>query len=244
MVSLVALSGSFILFLKAETLQRSLQFLVSLSVGVLLGDAFLHLLPDAIQKTGNVNQVMLYTLGGIFLFFLLEKAIRWRHHHEIFPETGADQVRPLAKMNLLGDAVHNFIDGCLIAGSFMVSPVLGFTTTLAIIIHEIPQEIGDIGALIYGGYSPKKAIWYNFLCSLTCLAGVLSILLIAPLVAAHITYVMPIAAGGFIYIATCDLIPELHRKTALKHQFAQSFCISIGIFAMFFVGVLEKIFGF
>jgi len=114
---------------------------------------------------------------------------------------------------------------------------------LAIIIHEIPQEIGDIGALIYGGYTPKKAILYNFICSLTCLVGVIAILLMANMIAEHITYIMPVAAGGFIYIATCDLIPELHRKTALRHQFAQSFCICIGIASMLFIDTLEKILG-
>jgi len=200
-----------------------------------LGDAFLHLIPDAAERTGNLQNVCLGVLGGIFLFFCLEKFVRWKHVHS----TSKEELKALAPMNLLGDAVHNFIDGTLIAGSFLVSPVIGLTTTIAIIIHEIPQEIGDTGSLIYGGYAPKKAVWYNFLCSLTCVLGAILTLLLGAWLNLPVVYLMPVAAGGFIYIAACDLIPELHTRTVLKHQIGQGVVICCGIAFMLFISVVE-----
>jgi zinc and cadmium transporter len=177
LVSVVSFAGMFILLIKTEKLRGITHYLISLAVGVLLGDAFLHLIPDSIERTGNFNNVLLFTLVGILLFFFLEKVVRWNHNHSLpdLKEVGLGEEH-IAKMNLVGDALHNFIDGTLIAGSFLVDVKLGITTTLAIIIHEIPQEIGDIGTLIYSGYSPKKAVWLNFLCSLSCLAGVIAVL--------------------------------------------------------------------
>ncbi|MCU0354428.1 MAG: ZIP family metal transporter [Cytophagales bacterium] len=235
LVSIVALVGGFALFIKTTTLQRLVPLLVSLSVGVLLGDAFLHLLPDAIQRTQNLLAVMLSVLGGIFLFFLLEKVIRWRHQHEIYPSQETREIRPLARMNLIGDAMHNFIDGTLIAGSFMVSPAAGVATTIAVIVHEIPQEIGDVGTLIYSGMSVKKAIWYNFLCALSCVAGAVAMLLLGTWLDGGVVYLLPVAAGGFIYIAACDLIPELHRQPAFRHNLAQGVFIGAGIAAMLLI---------
>jgi zinc and cadmium transporter len=242
LVCLVSLTGSFALFVKPQLLERNVNFLVSLSVGVLLGDAFLHLIPDSLARIGSIQIVMLWTLGGILLFFMLEKVVRWQHRHEVYPsqEKSLKPIRPLARMNLIGDAVHNFIDGTLIAGSFLVSPVAGITTTLAIVIHEIPQEIGDVGALVYGGYAPRKAVWYNFLCSLTCLAGAVCMLIAGSWLQEGTLYLLPLAAGGFIYIASSDLIPELHKKGAMSHHLAQGLLISLGIGAMILVTYLEN----
>lgn len=232
-ISAVALVGYFALIINPQKLQKSLQFLISLSVGVFLGDAFLHLIPDAAERTGDLEKVLLVVLGGILLFFVAEKIVRSygsRHSHGI---------KPIAQMNLIGDAIHNFIDGTLIAGSFLVSPVIGVTTTIAIIIHEIPQEIGDTGSLIYGGYSPRKAIWYNFLCSLTCTLGAALTLVLGTWLDLPVVYLMPIAAGGFIYIAACDLIPELHNSIRTKHQIGQGIIILCGIGFMFFITIVE-----
>ena len=132
-------------------------------MGVLLGDAFIHLIPDAVNRHGSVAEVCLMTLVGIFCFFVLEKIVRWRHDHRLDFADQPDDIRPMAKMNLVGDAIHNFVDGILIGVSFLVDPAIGVTTTFAIIAHEIPQEIGDVGALVYGGYSPKQAVLFNFL---------------------------------------------------------------------------------
>lgn len=237
-VSIVALVGYFALFISEHKLQKYLQFFVSLSVGVFLGDAFIHLIPEAVEETGDIDTVLQLVLGAILVFFVLEKLIRNHggsgHSHD---------VKPIAQMNLIGDAIHNFIDGTLIAGSFLVSPMVGLATTLAIIIHEIPQEIGDTGSLIYGGYKPRKAVWYNFLFSLPCTLGAFLTLLLGSWLALPVVYLMPIAAGGFIYIAASDLIPELHKSDRLKHQVGQGIVILLGIVFMvsltFLEGVLE-----
>lgn len=239
LVGAVALVGGFALLIKPAILQRIVPLLISLSVGVLLGDAFLHLLPDAIDRTQNLQAVMLGTLGGIFLFFMLEKAIRWRHSHEVYPSQEQPAIRPLARMNLIGDAVHNFIDGTLIAGSFMVSPAVGVATTIAVIIHEIPQEIGDVGALVYGGLPIRRAIWYNFLCALTCNLGAVATLVLGSWFEREMVYLLPVAAGGFIYIAACDLIPELHRQPAARQNLAQGVFIGMGMAAMLLIVVFE-----
>lgn len=170
-VSLCSLSSAIALWLKPETLKWLVPNLVALAVGVLLGDAFIHLIPDAIQRHGAVSDVCLTVLIGLFGFFVLEKGVRWRHDHNVDTRPTADHILPLAKMNLIGDAMHNFVDGILIAGSFLADPVLGLTTTLAIIAHEIPQELGDVGALLRGGFTSRQAVLYNFYCSLTVLPG-------------------------------------------------------------------------
>jgi zinc and cadmium transporter len=213
-VALVAFSGAFVLWLSPRRLQRLVPALVALAVGVLLGDAFIHLIPDAISRHGNASEVCLAVLAGLFLFFVLEKLVRWRHDHTPAEGPGAATVQPMARMNLIGDAVHNFIDGILIAGSFWIDPLIGATTTLAIIAHEIPQEIGDVGALIHGGYRPGQAIRYNFYCSLTVLGGIGVTLFLGHLAEASLTLLLPVAAGGFIYIAASDFIPALHERAA------------------------------
>lgn len=243
LVSAVSLIGILALLIKYETLKNSIQFLVSLAVGVLLGDAFLHLIPDAFLRIGDLQQVLLFTIGGIILFFFLEKVVRWRHSHDVPEIDGSLVFKPtaLAKMNLIGDAIHNFVDGTLIAGSFLVDVKLGVTTLIAIIIHEIPQELGDIGTLIYGGYTPKKAVYYNFLCSLTCLLGALCVLFLGSYMNLPVAYLLPIAAGGFIYIASSDLIPILQNTVVLTKNITQGVAICSGVGCMLLVNVLENI---
>ncbi len=238
LVSIISLTGMFALWIEAAQLKRIIPYLVALAVGVLLGDAFIHLIPDAVSRQGSVSSVCLLTLVGVFVFFILEKVVRWRHDHHIqIPEK--DGIKPLAKMNLMGDAIHNFVDGILIAGSFLVDPVLGFTTTLAIIAHEIPQEIGDVGALVYGGYSPAKAVLYNFYCSLTILIGAVFTLLFSQVAESSLVFLLPIAAGGFIYIAATDMIPALHEHSTLVHVFGQTAIFAFGIGFMQSIVVLE-----
>jgi len=239
-VSLVALSGAFVLWLPPERLRRWVPNLVALAVGILLGDAFIHLIPDAVARHGDVGGVCLAVLGGLFLFFVLEKWVRWRHDHAPAQGPGSASVQPMARMNLIGDAVHNFIDGILIAGSFWADPWIGTTTTLAIVAHEIPQEIGDVGALIHGGYRPAEAIRYNFYCSLTVLAGIAATLLLGHYAEASLTLLLPMAAGGFIYIAASDFIPALHEPAA-DTGWGQVPAFALGVGFMQSVVVLEPL---
>lgn len=238
-VSLCSLSSGLALWLPAETLKRIVPFLVALAVGVLLGDAFIHLIPDAVTRSGSVTSVCLTVLVGVFVFFVLEKVVRWRHDHNVDLESLNGEILPLAKMNLIGDAIHNFVDGILIAGSFLADPVVGWTTTLAILAHEVPQELGDIGALLRGGYRPRQAVLYNFYCSLSVLPGALFTLLLGQVADSSLILLLPVAAGGFIYIAASDLIPVLHERSNLYSLGGQSASFAIGIAFMQGIVVLE-----
>lgn len=240
LVSLCSFSGLFVLWIQPERLQRLIPYLVALAVGVLLGDAFIHLIPDAVARQGSVSTVCLMVLLGVVIFFVLEKVVRWRHDHDFdFTNHEKNAIRPMAKMNLVGDAVHNFVDGILIGGSFLVDPVIGATTTFAIIAHEIPQEIGDVGALIYGGFTPQKAVLYNFYGSLSVVLGAVFTLILSQIAESSLVFLLPIAAGGFIYIATTDMMPALHEHSTLRHVFGQTAILAIGIGFMQSIIVLE-----
>lgn len=235
-VCAVALIGGFAYVIPPAVLRRLLPLGISLSTGVLLGDAFLHLLPEALERINDLQTVMLEVIAGILLFFNLEKAIRWRHHRHL--ET-AKAIKPLASMNLLGDALHNFIDGTLIGGSFLISPAAGWATTAGLLLHELPQEVGDVGTLLFGGYTIRRALLYNLLAAFTCLLGIGVILLAGLWLDTYLSYILPFAAGGFIYIAASDLIPELHRAPQSGRSWLQSVCMLVGIGLMLWLAVNE-----
>ena len=238
LVSLVSLVGVFTLSLKKERLQRITLLLVSFAVGGLFGDAFIHLLPESFEQLGIKLETSLYVLAGILIFFVLEKFIRWRHCHM---PASPQQLHPVVSLNLIGDGVHNLIDGMVIAASYMVNVQLGITTTLAVILHEIPQEMGDFGVLIYGGFSVKKALFFNFFSGVTAVAGALISLLIGQYIEGYTLLLMPITAGGFLYIAGSDLIPELHHGCDFKLSFVvgQFIAIVSGIAVMVLLLFLE-----
>ncbi|MFA4991198.1 MAG: ZIP family metal transporter [Candidatus Omnitrophota bacterium] len=232
-ISLVSLTGVFFLSLKKTALSKILLLLVSFAVGGLFGDAFIHLLPETFEALGINLKSSLLILAGVFLFFILEKFIRWRHCHV---PTSKEHMHPVAFLNLIGDAVHNLIDGMIVAAGFAVSIPIGISTSLAVILHEIPQEIGDFGILIHSGMPVKKALFFNFLSALTSLAGAVIALLIESRVSGFSHYLLPVTAGGFLYIAGSDLIPELHRDHDAKIsvsllQFA-SIAFGVGIMAL------------
>lgn len=228
-VSLVSLIGVFTLLLKREVLQRITLFLVSFATGALFGDAFIHLLPEAFKKIGISLATSLYVILGIVIFFILEKFIRWRHCHA---PTSEHHMHPVVALNLIGDGVHNLIDGMIIGASFLVSMPLGIATTLAVILHEIPQELGDFGILLHGGLSVKKAIFCNLLCAMAAIVGAVFSLCVGQYIKGYAIVLVPITAGGFIYIAGSDLIPELHQCSNLKVSQA------VGQFVMMISGIL------
>ncbi len=229
LVSLVSLIGLFTFPMNERTLRKILLFFVSFSAGALFGDAFIHLLPEAAEDFGFSLTVSLSLLGGIIVFFILEKFIHWRHCH--IP-TSEEHPHPVAFMNLVGDGVHNFIDGLVIGGSYLASVPIGIATTIAVVLHEIPQEIGDFGVLLHAGYSKKKALFFNFLSALTAVAGTALALLAGESTAAITSFLLPFAAGGFIYIAGSDLIPELHKETNPKKSVVQLIAFIAGIGVM------------
>ena len=236
LVSAISLIGVFSLSLNQERLKKILLFLVSFAVGGLFGDAFIHLLPQSFEKLGANLTTSLFIVAGIFIFFILEKFIRWRHCHIPTSET---HPHPVVTMNLIGDGVHNLIDGMLIGASYCVSIPIGIATTLAVVLHEIPQEIGDFGILVHGGLSVRKALMFNFLSAVTAILGALISLVIGPHLADYSLSLLPITAGGFIYIAGSDLIPELQHEVKLSNSILQFSSIILGVGVMALLVLLE-----
>ena len=228
LISLISLIGVFSLSIKVEKLKKILIYLVSFSAGALFGDAFLHLVPE-LAVNGLEIKYSFFILFGIILFFSLEKVVFWRHCH--MPIT-KDHVHSFAYMNLLGDVLHNFIDGLIIAGSYLVSIPAGIATTVAVVLHEIPQEIGDFGILIHGGFTRAKAILLNFLTALTAVLGVIFALILNNFVENVEGYLISLAIGGFLYIAGSDLIPELHNETKISVSLLQILAFVLGICVM------------
>ena len=227
-VSLISLMGIFALFIRQEKLEKFLIYSVSLSAGTLLGDAFIHLIPGAYESTTEVFMVSVYILLGIIFFFMMEKFLHWQHCHEANCE---EHPRQFSFVILAGDTLHNFVDGLIIAASYIVSIPVGIATTIAVVFHEIPQEIGDFGSLIYGGFSKMKALVLNFATALTAVAGAVLVLSANSSAEKLTQFLIPFAAGGFIYIATADLIPEIHKHTETKKSLWQfsAFFLGIGI---------------
>jgi zinc and cadmium transporter len=226
LVSLISFVGIFTLLLKEDTLNNILIVLIGFSAGGLIGGAFLHLLPEAIEHSAQ-TQTFLFTIIGFILFFILERYFYWRHCHE-----EKCDIHAFTYLNLIGDGIHNFIDGLIIGASFIVDIKVGIITTTAIIMHEIPQELGDFGVLVYGGLSKFRVFFYNFISALTSVIGTIVGYYFSSRVDYLSNFILPFAAGGFIYIASCDLIPELHKqKNTYKANISILFFI-LGILLM------------
>ncbi|ETB64056.1 TPA: ZIP family metal transporter [Candidatus Nomurabacteria bacterium] len=235
-VSLVSLIGILFLSLKENVLKKYISFFISIAIGALLGDAFIHIIPEIMESNIKIDLVGIFIIFGIILFFIIEKFIHWHHHGEDKEE---GHVHPVGKLILFTDGFHNFIDGAIIGASFLVSIPLGIATTLAVILHEIPQEIGDFAVLIHSGYSKKKALMFNFLSASASFLGLIVVFIFGNIIEGVSIWFMPIAAGGFIYIAVADLIPELHKTKNIKHSIIQILIISLGIISMLALLMLE-----
>lgn len=235
LVSAISLTGVVILIILKELNRDVLLYLVSFSVGGLLGGAFFHLLPEASAASGFDLRVSFLVLLGIIGSFVLEAVLKWRHCH--IP-TSEEHEHPFAYVNLLGDAVHNFIDGIAIGASYLVSVPTGLATTLAVCLHEIPQEMGDFGVLLYAGFERKRAILYNFLTALTAFFGAALALLLETFVGDITLTLIPFAAGNFIYIAGADLIPELHSEENLGRTLAQLTSMILGLALLYLMGAM------
>ena len=238
-VSVVSLLGVLTLAANEARVQRWATVLMSFAVGALLGDAFIHLLPEIFAAGPSTLRPSLLVLGGILLFFVIEKLLR--HRHGPLPGSGRSPARPeLAAINLIGDAVHNFIDGVLIAASYLASPSLGVATTLAVLLHEIPQELGDFAVLIHGGLSVRRAVLLNLGSASAAVVGTLVTLAWGAVAGSAITAaLLPVAAGGFVYIAAADLIPELHRDRTWHALLQQGTLIAAGIAVMSLLTMVE-----
>ncbi len=226
-VSLLSFSGILFISLNKNYFEKLISFFVSLSIGVFLGGAFFHLIPESIEDLKSWNLSMGLVIGGILLFFLMERVIRWRHCHN-----GECSVHAFAYLNLFGDGLHNFVDGISVAAAYLLDSNLGLATTTAVFLHELPQEIGDFGVLVYGGFTKRRALFFNFITALTAIAGGVGTFFFSKVVKSFVPLVPPVAAGGFLYIALSDLIPEFHKKEKFK-AFIFHFSITIlGILMM------------
>jgi zinc and cadmium transporter len=240
-VSLVSLVGLVTLSLDEARTRRLAALLVSFAVGALLGDAFIHLIPQTFKQDAVTLWPSLMILGGMLLFFTVEKLLRHEHgllHRYHHPESIA---RPeLAAVNILGDAIHHFIDGALIAGSYLVSPALGLATTAAVLFHEIPQELGDFGILIHSGLSVRRAVLLNLGSASAAVLGAVAALLLGAVSGAAVTgLLVPITAGAFVYIAAADLIPELQHDRTGRALLVQIGLMAMGMGVMGLLAVLE-----
>jgi len=228
LVSLVSFVGVITLYLRPKLLDKILFGLVSFAAGALLGAAFLDLLPEALEATGG--PVFVYALLGIIIFYMIETFLNWYHchygHHHHHSQH--HKVHPFAWLNLFGDAVHNFVDGMIIAAGYIASVPVGIATTVAVVLHEIPQELGDFGILVFGGISRGKALFFNFLSALTAVLGALLVYFFSSVFNLS-AILVPFAAGGFIYIASADLLPELHKERNVQKAFTQLFFFLLGI---------------
>ena len=233
LVSLIAFVGILVLFLKEELLNKILLILVAFSAGALIGGAFLHLIPEAVAKV-EANQIFnlfLYLIFGFCIFFILENFIRWHHHHaKEHPE-----IMPFSYLILVSDGIHNFIDGLIIAASFVVGFPVGVVTALAVALHEIPQEIGDFGVLVYGGIKKARALFLNFLSAIFAIFGGFLGFLLSEKIGESIVFLLPFAAGTFIYIASSDLLPEIKHKESLKKSLIHFFVFLLGIILMLLI---------
>ncbi len=245
LVSFVSFAGALGIFIGENRFKNLLTFFLSLAVGALLGDAFFHLIPEAFKKINSPEEIAYLILGGIIFVFIMEKFLRW-HHHSEEQTTIAHRIqetqppRHLGQLVLFSDGLHNLLDGIIIAISYLVNFEIGIATTIAVVLHEIPQEIGDLSVLLYAGYKKTTALFYNLLSALSAVVGAIIILLLGNIPESLILYGLTFAAGIFIYIASADLVPELHRKTKREDTLFQFLGLIVGIGAMYLLLFLEQ----
>ncbi|MCS7227746.1 MAG: ZIP family metal transporter, partial [Endomicrobia bacterium] len=201
------------------------------AAGSLVGASFLHILPEVLKNTDSVF-IFYWVVGGFVAFFIFEKYFYWRHCHK----GERCEIHPVRYLNLIGDALHNFVDGMFIASSFSINTTMGVISTIAVILHEIPQELGDFSILVYSGLSKIKALFLNLVVSLSAVVGVIIGYLITTKIKNLADFVLAIVAGGFIYIASCDLIPEIQRSKQLSRS---GFSLLLFLFGILFMGIIR-----
>ncbi|MCQ9207249.1 MAG: ZIP family metal transporter [Omnitrophica bacterium] len=230
LVSVISLVGALTIWFNKKIFDKILILIVGFAAGTLIGSAFLHLLPEAMEHAKS-EQVFLYALIGFTLFFVMERYFHWRHCHE-----GACDIHAFTYLNLIGDGVHNFADGLIIAASFVTDFRLGVVATVAVILHEVPQEMGDFAILLYGGFTRSKALLFNFLCSLAAILGAITGYALSNIAGNVSIFLISFTAGGFIYIAASDLIPELHRQ---KNPKRANIALVTFIFGLLFMALAK-----
>ena len=227
-ISGLSLVGGLTLVVAPKTLNKGLIVLVAFAAGGLLGDTFIHILPEIAESEAGFDlRASLLIIGGVVTFFVLEKTLHWHHSHMPTEEV----MHPVATMNLVGDGLHNFIDGAIVVAAFGVSTEVGVATAVAVGVHEIPQELGDFGILVHGGVTPRRALLLNLASALLAVLGGLLTLLLSSFASVG-AIVLPFTAGAFVYIASTDLIPELHKEPEPAKSLIQVAALLVGVATM------------
>jgi len=227
--SIASLAGGFALLSKEKLALKISHFLASFAAGTLLGAAFFDLLPEALHEGEESGiDIFLWSLVGILLFFLLERFIHWFHHHEEYPEHKRES-KSTVPLIVIGDTMHNFVDGVVIAATFLVSIPLGIVTAIAVAMHEIPQEIGDFGLLLHKGLSRRKVIIVNIASASVAFMGAIITYILGDILEGYIPILLALTAGFFIYIATSDLIPEIHHEKRKGFAVIESVLLIVGV---------------
>jgi zinc and cadmium transporter len=224
LVSLTSLAGLAVLKVDKEKLQKAVSSMVALAAGSLFGDAFLELLPESYAQPGRNSGGSV--LLGLLFFFVLERFLRWQHAHKL---GRPEEIKPVGYVNIVAAAIHNFTDGLIIGVAYLVSVPIGVSTTLAVVFHEIPDELGNFFVLLYAGFSKPRALLFNVLSGAVAILGTLLALLIGSQVQSFSSAILPFAAGGFIYIAGSDLVPELHKEPGVRNSLAQLAAMAVGV---------------
>lgn len=236
-VSSISLIGVLILLKKISPESKVINILISFAAGALIGDAFIHLLPEYIELYGYTSELSLYIFIGIIIMLIVEAYFHSQHNHNA---ELVDDRRPLiARLNILSDAFHNLLDGFAIGVSFIISPEIGIATTIAVILHEIPQELADTAILVYSGWRRRKILLINFITALTALVGVLIVFISENLIEDIEKILLPVAIGQFLYISLASLVPEIHRRSNLKKYIGAILAFTLGIVVMYLLILAE-----
>ncbi|MEK6850598.1 MAG: ZIP family metal transporter [Nanoarchaeota archaeon] len=238
LISLLAFIGLFTFSIKEKKLKKIIVYFISIAAGALFGDVFIHILPEIANEEGFTLTISISFLAGVLIFFILEKIIHGQQYHQHSEDRQPKkekkkQIKPVAYMSLIVSTIHNFLDGLVIVSAYLVSIPAGIGTTIAVGLHEIPHEVGSFSILLHGGFNRRKALFINFLSALAAVVGALVALWLSNIVGSLQMIIVPIAAGGLLYIAGSDLIPELHKEAhGFKSSFWQVVSFIVGIGAM------------
>lgn len=227
LITTSSLAGGVVLVIQRANLDRVISHLISFAVGAMLGGAFLHLIPHAFEHDAVGANTPLYIVAGIMGFFILERFLHVHHEHHVGGESAP--LRPLATMSIVGGTMHNLVDGMMVAASYSVSMEAGYIATAAILLHQIPQEIGDFGVLVHSGLEPLKALLYNLLSGGGAIVGAAIALVIGSVAENFAPIIVAVTAGSFIYVAASDLIPELRRSVGHRASLQQLLLMAAGV---------------
>lgn len=237
--SIVSLVGGIILLFKEKFVIKISHLLISFAAGTLLGTSFFDLFPEALEESNSSTNIFFWALLGILLFFIFERFIYWFHYHE--DHAGGKEAKPTVPLIIFGDSIHNFVDGITIAATFLVSIPLGIVTTFAVAAHEIPQEIGDFAILLHKKVPRIKVLFYNIISALTALFGAVMTFYLRERIEGFLPIVLSLTAGFFIYIASSDLIPEIHHEKRKGFALIESLLLIAGVlFMVISVALLER----